>query len=288
MQRDDYIVYLQNDKTMKTILTPTDFSENALVATKYAIELAKQTGQAVRLFHSYIKLYSGYDGHTNADKLIALAEEKARKSMEELLAQLQNSYPEVDITGHCRAGYAAESILREIADERPSMIVMGSKGATNAADKLLGSTTYDVISRTPVPILAIPGDTESCALDNIGFFTTYLEADINALLRFRHIFGSDRNLQMIHLYTTAQEPVAEGEKWKRKIQSEFPGEPFSFRTARVTGVNAEVISQIAQKDNFDLLVFTRVHKTLLTKMLSKSLTWDVAKHISTPTLFIHG
>src|SRR5690606_14378421 len=128
----------------------------------------------------------------------------------------------------------------------------------------------------------------SCTLDNIGFFTTYMEADINAILRFRHIFGTAHKLQMIHLYTTSEEPVEESEKWKRKIQSEFPDEAFGFRAARVTGVNAEVISHIAQKDNFDLLVFTRVHKTLLTKMLSKSLTWDVAKHISTPTLFIHG
>lgn len=273
---------------MKTILTPTDFSNNAFVATKYAIELAKKTGQCVRIFHSYIKLYSGYDGHTNAEKLIALAAEKAQNAMNELLTQLHSSYPDVEITGHCRPGYAAEAILQEIAEERPSMIVMGSKGATNAADRLLGSTTYDVIRQTPIPILAIPGNTTACTLDNIGFFTTYMEADINALLRFRHIFGTNHKLQMIHLYTTSEEPVEESEKWKRKVLSEFPDEAFGFRAARVTGVNADVISRIKENDNFDLLVFTRTHKTLMTKLISKSLTWDVAKNINTPTLFLQG
>src|SRR5690606_12475579 len=93
---------------------------------------------------------------------------------------------------------------------------------------------------------------------------------------------------MIHLYNTSEEPVEEGEKWKRKVLSEFPDEAFGFRAARVRGVNADVISRIKENDNFDLLVFTRTHKDLMTKLMSKSLTWDVAKNINTPTLFVQG
>lgn len=272
---------------MKTILTPTDFSDSAMAAATYSMELARQTGQSVRLFHSYIKLYSGYKGQTSADKSITLAKEKAHTAMQELLANLQSFFPDVEITGDCAPGYAADSILRHAAENRPSMIVMGSKGATNAADRLLGSTTYDVITRASIPILAIPRDTRNCKLDNIGFFTTYMEADINALLRIRHIFGTNRSLHMIHLYTSSQEPTAAGEIWKRKIQTEFPNEKFSFRNARVTGLNAEVIAQISRTDQLDLLVFTRYHRPFLTKLMSRSLTWDVAKNISTPTLFIN-
>src|SRR5690606_16655394 len=164
---------------MKTILTPTDFSNNAFVATKYAIELAQKTGQCVRIFHSYIKLYSGYDGHTNAEKLIALAAEKAQNAMNELLTQLHSSYPDVEITWHCHSGYAAAAILPGLAEERSSMIVMGSQGATNAAGRLLCTTSFDAISQAPIPILAIPGNTIACTLDNIGFLTACMEVDIN-------------------------------------------------------------------------------------------------------------
>lgn len=273
---------------MKTILAPTDFSDNALLASKYAIGLAKIRGQRIKLFHSYTKLYTGYDGSKSAERLINKSQEDAKKAMDNLLYTLQQAYPDVEIIGECIGGYAADSIIQKILDESYSIVVMGSKGATSAADKLLGSTTYEVISRTPIPILAIPQNAPSFSLDKIGFFTTYQEADINALLRLRHTLGANLNIQMIHLYTSSQEPIEKSEKWADKIKTEFPNERFTFRTARVTGINSGVIAHIAKNETLNLLVFTRLHKPFLNKIMSRSLTRDVAYHISIPTLFING
>jgi nucleotide-binding universal stress UspA family protein len=274
--------------SMKTILAPTDFSDNALIAVQHAIRLAQATGQRVKLFHSYIKFYAGYDGGKITEKLINQSSQETKELMNTLLHQLQQKYPDVEIVGECAGGYAADSIIDTIRNNAYSVVVMGSKGATSAVDKLLGSTTYGVITKTPIPILVIPQNAGEFALDRIGFFSTYQEADITALLRLRHLLGSPINLQMIHLYTSSQEPIAEAKRWEIKISTEFPDEQFSFRNARVTGINAEVVEQIAKNDKLDLLVFNRIHRPALKKIMSRSLTRDVANHISTPTLFING
>lgn len=273
---------------MKTILAPTDFSANALVATKYAIELARKTGQKVKLVHSYIKLYTGYDGDMGSEKLIAQAQTESQDQMTALVLELRQDYPDVEVTGESIGGYASDAIIKKIHDDSYSLVVMGSKGATNAADKLLGSTTYDVLSKSPIPLLAVPQNAPDFSLNTIGFFSAYQDSDITALLRLRHTLGNEINVHILHLYTSSREPIEHAQKWEHKIKTEFPKENISFRTARVTGINAAAVTDIAKHEQLDLLVLTRVHKSFLTKLISKSLTKDIANNLNIPTLFING
>jgi nucleotide-binding universal stress UspA family protein len=49
----------------------------------------------------------------------------------------------------------ARMIRRAIQEDRPSLVVMGARGRTNAAAVLLGSVTERVIRQTEVPLLAV-------------------------------------------------------------------------------------------------------------------------------------
>lgn len=50
-------------------------------------------------------------------------------------------------------GNPAEQIVRVAEDERVEMIVLGAQGATAAQELLIGSTAYEVVRRTSVPVL---------------------------------------------------------------------------------------------------------------------------------------
>lgn len=64
---------------MKTILVPTDYSENAHNALLYAIDLAKATGSNIVLFHAFYQPLS-YPYHMDFSTVVhELEREKAKK-----------------------------------------------------------------------------------------------------------------------------------------------------------------------------------------------------------------
>jgi nucleotide-binding universal stress UspA family protein len=50
-------------------------------------------------------------------------------------------------------GHPVEQILAVAQDERVDLIVMGAQGLTAAQELLIGSTTYEVVRRAPLPVL---------------------------------------------------------------------------------------------------------------------------------------
>lgn len=273
---------------MKTILVPTDFSPNAHKAAEYAATFASNKGQTITLLHSFMLLYAGFDGEKRSDRIIEKTHGEADERMQQLVSDLQQQFPDLSIQGKCIGGYAADNIIDELKNHCYSLVVMGTKGAKNTGEKLLGSTTFDVVSRSDIPVLAIPEDITIKEIQHVGFFTNYTYRDTIALLRLHHVLGSDYVLHWLHLYLSdEQSSSSEAEKWSKRIEDEFSEQRSVFRAVRVTSVGAEVVNQIAEKDGLDLLIFSRPKRSFFSKLLSKSLTQDVANNLAVPSLFIN-
>src|SRR5690606_16064308 len=183
---------------MKTLLVPTDFSENAYVAAEYACALAKISNQNVRLLHVYIALYSGYGEEGNSVKQIRWAETESAEAMKSLVENLSRQFPEVDIEGECVKGFMIDVVTDKLKKGENSLVVMGTKGATNITESILGSTTFEVIKKSPVPVLVVPIDTPDFAFQQVGFFTAYDDHELDALLAFQQSIGINPRLAMIH------------------------------------------------------------------------------------------
>lgn len=267
---------------MKTILVPTDFSNNAFIAAQYAASLAGKLGQKVKLIHVYIALYIEEDEQSDNLKGVSL------KEMDKLLEILQQQYPDVDISGECVQGFMIDKIKEKLTQESYNLIVMGTKGATNLAESVLGSTTFEVIKKSPIPVLVVPENTPDFKLDQAGFFSAYNDAELDTILRLRHVLGNDFSLKILHLYEfDEQEPVLEAERWENKLRTAFPDGNFSsFETVRVVEVNANTVANIGEMEELDLLVFARPHRTFFESIFVKSLTKDVANYPVVPSLFI--
>lgn len=268
---------------MKTILVPTDFSNNAFIASQYAASLAQRTGQQLRLLHVYIALYIEEDKEQVDDKLVGVCVEQ----MDELVKTLRSQYPDVSIEGECVQGFMIDRLQEKLQAESYNLIVMGTKGATNVAESVLGSTTFEVIKKASVPVLVVPENTPDFKLDQVGFFSAYNDAELDALLRLRHVLGSDFAVRVLHLYkSNAQDPVEENTQWENKIRNAFPEGSFSFDTCRVAKINANTVAEVAVQEKLDLLVFSRPHRTFFESVFVKSLTKEVATYPTVPSLFI--
>ena len=272
---------------MKTILVPTDFSKNAFVAAEYACALAKASKQKVQLLHVYIALYSGYGEEGNSIKQIKWAETDSADAMKNLVENLTRQFPDVDIEGECLKGFMIDIVIDKLRRNENSMVVMGTKGATNITESILGSTTYEVIKKSPVPVLVVPIDTPDFSFQRVGFFTAYDDHELDALLVFQQALNLRPHLSMLHFYKAGEKaPDKELERWQRKVAEAYPDWIVSCKATPVEKVDINAVTQEAKSDNLDLLVFARPHKSFFQKIFSPSLTKAIANYPTIPSLFI--
>jgi len=139
------------------ILVAIDGSRAARRALDEAIQLASAQQAALCLAH-IMEMPFMYDG-VNVD-FTALAEARAgpgRILLAEASVQVRQAgiAPEV-VLGSTDGGKVGDAIVAEANRWPADLIVLGTHGH-GLFDKLLGSTTEDVLRSTPVPILLVRG-----------------------------------------------------------------------------------------------------------------------------------
>ncbi|MCL5420992.1 MAG: universal stress protein, partial [Nitrospirae bacterium] len=140
------------------ILCPTDFSDSALVALRYAQEFARCFGS--RLLVIYVDSIGAPPYFTTSQieelvKSIKQAREAAQrhlaKYVEDRLAGAENIETEIV------EGTAVSSILRIAKKRNAGLIVMGAHGMSGFNRLMLGSATKRVLHETDCPVLTVRG-----------------------------------------------------------------------------------------------------------------------------------
>ncbi len=143
------------------ILVPTDGSETARKATRYAVDLAKQTGASIKLI-SIIE-----EGLYTSKSVPAMAAPRRLKEpIEDYLRQAAEAYLDAAEQqcdkGHIRSkkvvrkGHPAEEIIREAEKSKSDLIVIGSHGKSALKAAVLGSVTFGIIHKdTKIPVLVV-------------------------------------------------------------------------------------------------------------------------------------
>jgi nucleotide-binding universal stress UspA family protein len=274
---------------MKKILVPTDFSKNAFIASQYACSLAKAAGYEVELFHVYIVLYSGFEESGTSVKHMVWADDEAHKAMETLTLSLQESFPEVSIMGHCQRGFLIDELAQKWKqDDKLGLIVMGTKGATNVTESILGSTTYEVLKKSTIPVLVVPEDTGDFVLDQVGFFSDYNEDELDAIHYCHQLLPLKYQTHLIHLQTASDRSAEKAENWAGKVELAFPNAAFKIEMIEVEKADFNAVASLTKTESLDLLVFMRPHKPFFEKLFKPSLTKAMAHYPIKPTLFIHA
>lgn len=138
----------------KTILVPTDASESAQRALKVALDLAKEFGSRIVLFHVvYTPEALGYTlsgGITVPQDEISIY---GREALNVALAGVD--IKDVPIEKRQKPGHPAAAILEEIEKEDFDLVVMGSRGYGPISGVLLGSVSQHVLSKAKCPVMIV-------------------------------------------------------------------------------------------------------------------------------------
>ena len=139
---------------IKNILLPTDFSEPATVAAKYALALAQEFGSTVHLLH-VIELVPAevmlthFSKQDVQDKLSQHAADELQKLNEAL-----GDY-NVPLETLIRSGNPAVEISRAAEDADIDLIVMGTHGRGGVAHALVGSVAERTVRRAPCAVMTV-------------------------------------------------------------------------------------------------------------------------------------
>ncbi|MBT8261244.1 MAG: universal stress protein [Bacteroidia bacterium] len=164
---------------MRKVLIPTDFSDNAMNAIKYAMELFKYDRTDFYIMHAYgDDLYSSKDGVDRES--LNVAREEAMKNtntdLEKVIAHMK------EVSPNPRHNYFPISVFGALVDEaneiaeleNVDVIVMGTKGKSDDRNLTFGSNTLQVIKYVKCPVLAVPAVFKDIQPANVLFATDYM------------------------------------------------------------------------------------------------------------------
>ena len=179
---------------MKTIVVPFDFSPNARTALSSALQLAKATASPVLVVHivheSPYKLAAA-SNEAEMNRLIRKGEMEQTTALQHEITEIQQLLSLKFHQGQVNAKAVyhpliVEKIIALAAEEDAGMIVMGTHGATGLKKVLFGSNTAHMISRSPIPVLAIPVDYAWKTVEKIVYASDleHLEAELKQVIPF--------------------------------------------------------------------------------------------------------
>lgn len=139
---------------LRRILLPTDFSESARHAQRYAVSFAKEHSASLTLLHVVEAIPVGYASDLFPVPMAQVYQEiegYAKEELAKLAAEVRSRG--VEPREMVVQGKPVTEIVRVAREEEIDLIVLGAHGKGLLDKALFGSTTERVVRRAPCPVL---------------------------------------------------------------------------------------------------------------------------------------
>lgn len=280
-----------DDRMIKHILFPTDFSEAAENAFVYALNMAEALEAKITLLHAYYET-PVVRGMLPATFVEALRKEKVEVALEHFkeyeAAFSARSNAEVPITHVLRSGMAAEEIVDYVNKNEVDLVIMGTMGAASAAEKILGSVTTRVINAVACPVLAVPVDVKYQPIRHLVYATNFEEGDmgvIDKLMLFKE--SLDARLSCLHVQEKDDHWAKLDLEFFEKIYAlEMGPKGLSFFTSQSQDIVAGIQHFINTHD-VDMVVMLAHQRKSLNELFRESLTRHMTLHTAVPLMAFH-
>lgn len=197
---------------MKKILVTTDFSANSKAALRFAIQLASQGEVALTFLHvqHVMRLTTWNEATYAAYEKGELA--KARQTLERFVESVYKTQKVTSAPYTCtiqNSPFVDNTILNYAADHGFDFICISTRGA-GTLEKLFGTTTANLVGRSSVPVIAVPGAYRAAALGSVLYASDLgsLEPQIKRVIDFARPL--DATVELLH-FSTPADPVTDPE-----------------------------------------------------------------------------
>lgn len=280
---------------MKKILVPTDFSENAFLAARYAAEIAKMHHYSLHIVHFYTAVSSGFD----EDDLKGEQEQpgllKADITMKEWVHKLRLQYPDVLISFHNDRGLLLEALPKEAKREVYVAIAMGTTGASANKNIFWGSNTALIVAKSPIPVIVIPNlEYSPPRINKAGLLTNFKQEELATLQEFVHIFKQEVEVALIHVYKENENVASVTNRldtWSFNVD-EFAAVRQTSKLIAPTLKDdnnqdsiPEVITKLIDAENIDIILVSKTRKTFFERLFTPSVSKAMTLRLQKPAFF---
>lgn len=184
-------------------------------------------------------------------------------------------------------GCVEEGILKKAEEINADLIIMGSKGASNLTEKVMGTITTHIIQQAPCKVLAIPQSASYKGFKKLAYATNFHALDqevIAEVIAFAALFNAD--LHIIHVSTDDAIPDEDVQKMN-ELEAHFLDKraykKLTFSLIHdedvVDGMNIYLNLQ-----DINVLAILNIKRTLLQRLLHWSLTRKITFQSLKPLL----
>ncbi|MBQ4820928.1 universal stress protein [Aquimarina sp. MMG016] len=278
---------------MKNILLPTDFSDNARNAINYAMEFFKN-----ELCTFYILNVQKASSYTTDDLMVAPANttihqsviSDAKKKLDIIVEELKTAYSQENYTFHSLTDYDVftDAIRQAVQAKDIDLIIMGTNGATGAAEVVFGSNTLNVIRKVDCPIIAIPQGFIFKPLKKVlftidngdHFITEGIEPLMDVLVKYKS------SLRILKIKEDETVTVAEFDD-KKHMKAFFKDINHTFHSI-INVPTALAINSFVQIMNVDMTAMFIKRETFLERFFKGSETSKISYGTRVPLLIMHS
>ncbi len=272
---------------MKKILIPTDFSEQADNAIKFATELAKLIGAELIFQHvveypasSSFNVTGEVNISTEADLFTA---EMIKKAKQKLKDEVEKYGDGITIHTNVEVGNPYKSISKTLSKHDADLVVMGTKGTSDLEEIFIGSNTEKMVRFAHVPVITIKSERSVNEIKDIVFATNLHERQLpvaEKIKQFQELVGAKLHVVVVNTpggFETTRELNARLKKFVEKAG-------FSNYTMNIyNDVDEEDgITFFAEDIDADMIAMATHGRTGLNHLLSGSIAEDIVNHAKRP------
>ena len=278
---------------MKNILVPTDFSETAENAFRFAQDLAALNDAKVTAAHFFVPAMVGDMNYPPLPDPLAEWQGSCESRLAQFVRQ-NHSHPEGDVLTQTEVvqvvepGFPSEEIVRHSATPEVDLVVMGTTGESGWLKKLFGSVSAQVAQQALCPVLLVPNETKFRGFKNVLYASNYEDADEAMLQQAANIaglFGAH-----IHFLHVLEMPSPNYSENSVKVNHFFKkiSPAMSFQMAMVqSDTPPHAMEEYARQHKVDLVVMATRHRGFIENLLHKSMTKTMAFNTHIPLMVMH-
>ncbi|GGW71683.1 nucleotide-binding universal stress UspA family protein [Winogradskyella epiphytica] len=270
------------------ILIPTDFSENAWSAAKYAIELYANEPCTFYFSHAWTFLNLGSRTYISPEYVDPLKDE-AKKQLAELKKQAkkETSNSEHKFETIFGLGSLEDTIQYAIKKQKIDLVVMGTKGATGAKKVLFGSNTVAAINKVRLcPFLLVPSNYEYEVPENICFPTKLNRFYNEELLPLKKIAELHNSKIKIFHIKVKDKITTKQTKNLEQLKSYFVNDVYDVNWKPKSGKKEQAITEFIEEKNINILTMINYKHSFVANLIKEPIIKKMGFHSRIPFLVI--
>lgn len=279
---------------MKTILLPTDFSDNSWNAIEYALDFYKDYTCSFYLLHVNRLNTLVEEDYLYADQHTIVADnkiEQAKTQLKLILNRIAKKFPNsrkhkfYTLTDN---NFFLESIRQHVEEKKVDVIVMGTKGATGLSKYIIGSNTGDVITKVKCTTLVVPENAKFKAINEVAFPTDFsMSRGLQMLQPLAEIL--DRNsasLRVLNICKKESSLNTQQKKNKELLEDYLYHYKYSLHFLTNKKVE-DAVQCFVKTRNIDLITMVAKNLNYFQQILFHNKVEQISYHTDIPFLVIH-